>query len=186
MYWSQFLTDVDSQSVWDARKIAAGRPPDNFPVLVNASTPTDIINTLLQHYFPPRPLPPRPLILPAFKDVPPVLPSEVSSPVRKTSNTSASGPSSIPYPVWKHVHKANKRVLPSLVTPLLTHGYHPQDMKKANSIVLDKPGKPDYHTPASFRIIVLLKTVSKILGRLSAVRLASAASSLRLLHPNQC
>jgi len=58
-------------------------------------------------------------------------------------------------------------------------------MKKANGIVLDIPGKPDYHTPASFRIIVLLETVSKILERLSALRLASAARSLGLLHPSQ-
>jgi len=59
-------------------------------------------------------------------------------------------------------------------------------MKKANGIVLDKPGKPDYRTPASFRIIVLHETVSKILERLSAFRLAVAAGSLGLLHPNQC
>ena len=57
-------------------------------------------------------------------------------------------------------------------------------MKKANGIVLDKLGKPDYSTPASFRIIVLLETVSKILERLSALRLASAARSLGLIHPN--
>jgi len=59
-------------------------------------------------------------------------------------------------------------------------------MKKANGIVLDKPGKPDYRTHASFRIIVLLETVSKILERVSALRLASAARTLGLLHPNQC
>jgi len=59
-------------------------------------------------------------------------------------------------------------------------------MKTANGIVLDKPGKPDYRTPASFRIIVSLETVSKILERLSALRLAAAARSLGLLHPNQC
>ena len=59
-------------------------------------------------------------------------------------------------------------------------------MKKANGIVLDKPGKPDYRKPSAFRIIVLLETVSKILDRLSALRLASAARSLGLLHPNQC
>jgi len=59
-------------------------------------------------------------------------------------------------------------------------------MKKANGIVLDKPGKPDYRTPASFRNIILLKTVSKILERLSALRLASTTRSLGLLHPNQC
>jgi len=59
-------------------------------------------------------------------------------------------------------------------------------MKKANGIVLDKPGKPDYRTPSSLHIIVLLETVSKILERLSALCLASAARSLGLLNPNQC
>jgi len=59
-------------------------------------------------------------------------------------------------------------------------------MNKATGIVLDKPGKPDYRTPSSFRIIVLLETVSKILARDSALRLASATRSLGLLHPNQC
>jgi len=88
--------------------------------------------------------------------------------------------------MWKLVHKANERILPSLFTPLLTHGSHPLAMKKANGIVLDKSGKPDHRTPASFRIIVLLETASKILERLSALRLAAAARSLGLLHPNQC
>jgi len=59
-------------------------------------------------------------------------------------------------------------------------------MKKANGIVLDKPGKPHYRIPSYFYIIVLLETVSKILERLSALHLAVAARSLGILHPNQC
>jgi len=180
VYWSQFLANVDSQSVWDARKIVAGRAPDRFPTLENTSSPTEINNTLLQHFFHPRPSPPPPLILPAFKDVPLVSPEEVSSALRKSSNTSAPGPSGIPYSIWKQVHKPNERLLPSLFTPLLTHGYHPLAMKKANGIVLAKPGKPDYRLPASFRIIVLLETVSKILERLSSLSLTPAARSLGL------
>ena len=99
VHWWQFLADVDLHSVWDARKIAAGRAPDRFPTLENASSPTEINNTLLQHFFPPRPSPPPPLILPAFKDVPPVSPAEVSSALRKSSNMSAPGQSCIPYSI---------------------------------------------------------------------------------------
>jgi len=168
---------TSTRDQWDIRKIAAGRAPDRFPTLENASSPTELNNTLLQHFFPPRPSPPPPLVLPAFKDVPPVLPGEVSSALRKSSNTSAPGPSGIPYSIWKQVHKANEQLLLSLFTPLLTHGYHSLAMKKANGIVLDKPGKPDYRTPSAFRIIVLLETVSKILERLSALPLASTARS---------
>jgi len=186
VYWPEFLANLDLRSAWDARKIAAGRAPDRFTTLENAFSPTEINNTLLQHFFSPRASPPPPLILPAFKGVPPVSQVEVSSALQKSSNTSAPGPSDIPYSIWKQVHKAKERRLPSLFTPLLTHGYHLLAMKKANGIVLDKLGKPDYRTPSSFRIIVLVETVPKILERLSALRLASAAHSLGLLHPNQC
>jgi len=80
--WSQLLADVDSHSVWDARKIASGRSPDRFPTLENASSRSEINNTLLQHFFRPRPSPTPPLILPVFKDVAPVLLAEVSSALR--------------------------------------------------------------------------------------------------------
>jgi hypothetical protein len=56
----------------------------------------------------------------------------------------------------------------------------------ANGIVLPKPGKPDYSSPASFRIIVLLQTISKILERIVATRLSLIARSRGLINTNQC
>jgi len=53
-------------------------------------------------------------------------------------------------------------------------------------VVLDKPGKPSYESPSSFRIIVLIRTLSKILERIIAARLLAAARLRGLLHPNQC
>jgi len=53
-------------------------------------------------------------------------------------------------------------------------------------VVLDKPWKPSYESPFLFRIIVLIRTVSKILERIIAARLLKAARSRRLLNPNQC
>ena len=53
-------------------------------------------------------------------------------------------------------------------------------------MVLDKPGKPSYESPSSFRIIVLIRTFSKILARIIAARLLTAAQLRGLLHPNQC
>jgi len=51
--------------------------------------------------------------------------------------------------------------------------------------VLDNPGKPSYDSPASFRVIVLLQTVSKILERVVASRLSLTARTLKLVHSNQ-
>jgi len=64
--------------------------------------------------------------------------------------------------------------------------YHPPALKTSNSAILDKPGKASYDRPASFHIIVLLKTVSKILKRVMTVRLSAIAHSKGLLHLTQC
>ena len=64
--------------------------------------------------------------------------------------------------------------------------YLPPSLKTANGVVLAKPGKASYDSPASFRIIVLLKTISKIVERIMTVRLSAITRSKGLLHPNQC
>ena len=51
--------------------------------------------------------------------------------------------------------------------------------------MLDKPGKPSYDSPTSFRVIVLLQTVSKILERIVTSCLSLVARSLKLVHHNQ-
>lgn len=77
-------------------------------------------------------------------------------------------------------------ILLELLSPLMTFGYHPPCPKHANGVVLDKPGKPSYDTPASLYLIVLLKTISKILERVITVRLSAMARKAGLLHPDQC
>ena len=84
------------------------------------------------------------------------------------------------------MHAVNPGLLLDLLAPLVAFGYHPTSLKHANGVVLDIPGKPSYDTPASFRIIVLLKTVSKILERILTIRLTSLARKAGLLHSNQC
>ena len=59
-------------------------------------------------------------------------------------------------------------------------------MKLANGVVLDKGVKPSYDSPSSFRIIVLLQTVSKILERIVASCPSAIAGYVGLLHRNQC
>ena len=60
-----------------------------------------------------------------------------------------------------------------LTSPLIDSGYHPTSLRKAEGIVLDKPSKPSYDTPSLLWLIVLLETLSNILGRLIANRLSA-------------
>jgi len=72
-----------------------------------------------------------------------------------------------------------------LLAPLVAHCFHPPALKMADGIVLDKPGKPSYDSPSSFRVIVLLQTFSKILERIMNSRLSCVARVAGLLDPDQ-
>src|SRR5437879_10771196 len=71
-HWKQYLATVDSQSIWTAKKLAVGKPPDHFPSIPDATTPFEINDALLLHFFPPTDSPPSPSILLPFKHVPPL------------------------------------------------------------------------------------------------------------------
>jgi len=77
-------------------------------------------------------------------------------------------------------------IILELLSSLVAFGYHPPSLKTTNGVVLDKPGKASYVSPSSFHIIVLLKTISKILERVMMVRLSAIARTKGLLHQNQC
>ena len=174
-HWKSFLADATPRTIWTAMKFAISRVTPRFPNLPDATSPDEINSALLAHFFPPKPLPFVPSILRPHKGCDPLLPSEISAALRKCSSASAPGRDTIPYSVWKRVHLTAPRILTDLLGPLLKSAYHPPSLKKANGIVLDKPGKPAYDLPASFRIIVLLQTVSKILERVVASRLSLVA-----------
>src|SRR6195952_2995774 len=78
------------------------------------------------------------------------------------------------------------QILLALLSPLVSYGYHLSSLKVAHGVVLYKPGKASYDFPSSFHIIVLLRTISKILERVMTVRLAALARTAGLLYPNQC
>jgi len=141
---------------------------------------------LLHHFFPPKPPPPPVLRLTHYEDYTPLTSGEISRAHSESSNISAPGPDHIPYSVWKSVHRVKTFLLPSLQDPLLAHGFHPPSLKKALGIVLNKPGKLSYNSPSSFRVMVLLRMLSKILERVGASRLSAPATICSLIHPLQC
>jgi len=118
--------------------------------------------------------------------VPPLKTEEIAAALSKCSLTSAPGADGIPYSTWKQVNKINPSILLQILAPLVLLGYYPASLKGSNSVVLDKSGKPSYESHSSFRIIVLIRTISRILERIIAARLLEAARLNGLFHPNQC
>ena len=184
--WAEFLAKTTPWSIWTAKKFVASGKIPRFPELHGANSPVEINGALLNHFFPPKPeLPPRGR-LHRNPSPSPLTKEQIADTLTKSSPSSAPGPNGVPYSVWQKVNTLNPSLLLDLLAPLVAFGYHPTTLKHANGVVLDKPGKPSYDTPASFQIIVVLKTVSKILERNLTVRLTSLGRQAGLLHPNQC
>ena len=184
-HWAEYLSSLSPSSVWEAKKLACGRQQPRFPSFPDKDTPEGINAALLDHFFP---APPPPVLanvnLSPYSDYFPVSQEEISAALAKSSSSAAPGPDNISYDVWKKIHKSCPSLLTSLIGPLLQYGHHPSSLKKANGIVLDKPGKASYDSPASFRVIVLLETLCKIVERVTASRHSLLARSCGLLHPH--
>jgi len=143
-------------------------------------------NVLLEHFFPPEEPFSSPPRLRPHNSVPPLTTEEIAAALSKCSPTSAPDADGIPYSTWKQVNKINPSILLQILAPQVLLGYHPGSLKNSNSVVLNKPGKPSYESPSSFRIMVLIRTFTKILEMIIAARLLTAARLRGLLHPNQC
>jgi len=169
--WSQESTLVGllvfshSTLLLDCQKICVWPPAKKVPGLARGLWPRRSSRDASSPFLPTQ-IPTPPLLrLTYHEDYTPLTFEEISRALSELSNTSAPGPDHIPYAVWKSVHRLKPSLLPSLLDPLLAHGFPPLSLKKTLDIILDKPGKSWYDSPSSFRVIVLLRTLSKILER---------------------
>ena len=185
-HWSTFLATATRQTVWTAKKFAVGRPPPRFPELLGATTPPELNRALLNHFFPGDPVGSFNSVLLPFSDCLALAADEIGRALACSSLSSAPGPDMTPNSVWKRIHRVAPHLIQDLLAPLVAHGFHPPALKMADRIVLDKPGKPSYDSPSSFRVIVLLQTLSKILERIMNSRLSCVARVAGLLNPHQC
>jgi len=126
------LADATPCTIWTAKKFAVGRVAPGFPNLPDATSLEEVNQALFCHFYPPKPLPIVPSILRPYKGCNPLLPGEITAGLRKCSSSSAPGPDTIPYSVWKRVHLTAPRLLTDILGHLLKFGYHPVTMKKAN------------------------------------------------------
>ena len=144
------LVEGYSADSLDSKEICHRQPPPRFPELPRASTPLEL-NTALLHYFFPGSLVEAPhTILLAFKEVLALEASEIDRALARWSPSSAPGPDKTPNSVWKCINKVAPALILNLLAPLLSYGYNPHSLKRADGIVLDKPGKPSDHSPSSF------------------------------------
>ena len=101
--------------------------------------------------------------------------------VDKTAPDKAAGPDEISNRVLKESFTELQHHLLALVQASINIGHFPKPFKTTTTIVLRKPGKPDYTKPKAYRPIALENTIGKILESVMADTLSYLTEKYELL-----
>jgi ribonuclease HI len=196
-HWQDWLEAANEKSIWNAHKYVANASLDTTatktPTLnhkgSSAETNEQKGKVLREVLFPPPPTAQLDDISEAVYDQPlediAVDELEVRNVISSLPPFKAPGPSGI-------INAAIQRLSPEL-TPILTrilnaclkHGHYPSRWKHFSTIVLRKPGKPDYTIPKAYRPIALEETLGKVCEAVITRRLSNLAEVHGLLPANQ-
>jgi retron-type reverse transcriptase len=180
---------------WARKKAKKIRESDFFPALKTstgtmATSAQDKARTLQQECFPPPPEVdlgdleharyPQ-----AREDEGEVRKEELGGVVWGLKPDKAPGPDEVVNRVVKLAVDTLQSEIERLATACLSIGYHPREFRTAITVVLRKPGKPDYSDPAAYRPIALLNTLGKIIESIVARRLSRLAEDHKLLPETQ-
>lgn len=134
-------------------------------------------------------------LFPAFS------PAELHDAIAATSNFSAPGPDHISWFWLKRIvrdesgeefeedeasdHLDTERPILAFFDACVRFAVHPKYFKASFTVVIPKPGKPDYTRAKAYRPIVLLNCLGKLLEKLIAKRMQFDAQKFGIMHPCQ-
>jgi len=179
-HWEEWLEDVNVDNVWTAHKYVGGAPTDGgntrIPTLKTQANgrPQELDNNeeksklLYETFFPPPPADPH-ADLPTDYPEPvceftPITDNQVYRVIRNLAPFKAPGPNGVSNVVFT---KCANQLVPwmgHLFQATFKFNVFPTEWLTSKTVVIRKPGWPDYSTPKAYRPIALLDTMSKILS----------------------
>ncbi|QRV86981.1 Reverse transcriptase from transposon X-element protein [Ceratobasidium sp. AG-Ba] len=186
-HWEEFLENLGEDTIWTAARYVDGEPTDGGraripnlkyanlagqPTLARDNTTKSKV--LLNAFFPAPPLPsddPDPAFPIPVADLPELTVEDVRSAILDLKPLKAPGPDGLPACVYIEGVELLAPLLQRAFLASLTHGIYPTYWRHSRTVVLRKPGKPDYTVSKAYRPIALLNVVGKILSSCVATRL---------------
>jgi len=107
--------------------------------------------------------------------------------IANCNNASAPGPDKLLWSHLKIILKDNKclGIIIYIANACIELGYWPSHFKRSMTVVIPKPNKKSYNLPKSFRPIVLLNTVGKLIEKVIRERLQFTTAANDFIHPSQ-
>ena len=91
---------------------------------------------------------------------------------------------------WSHLKSILKddeclNIIIHITNACIELGYWPSHFKRSTMVIIPKPNKKSYDSPKSFRPIVLLNTVSKLIEKVIRERFQFATATNNFIHSSQ-
>ena len=111
--------------------------------------------------------------------------NEVRESIRSAAPYNAPGPSGLAGIAWKWAYEAFPDEIYHLIAKSMDLGFHPRIFHDSMTVILQKPGKPDYSIPKAYRPIQLLEVFGKVMERIQARRIVYHLLKHNLISPHQ-
>jgi len=199
-HWTEYLEGLNQTDIYTANKYITTPYGDggrtSIPALkihspngtsLEAITNDEKSHALACAFFPPPPasstVPQGYNYPPAVEQFAPFTEQEVARAISNTTPFKAPGPDGICNIVFKKCKEQLVPYLTHLFNATMELGTYYDPWREFTTVVLRKPGKPDYTVPKAYRPIALLNTTCKLLTALIAARTSSILERHNLL-PN--
>jgi len=173
--WKEFVDKADRKSIWQVKKYIDNTPTSTFIPTINgnATTHEQKATAFQKAFFPKPPCADLTDIPPAIhlQEVPfetQITTRQIHEAVNKLAPDKAPGPDEIANKVLKNTLPIIECHLQVLMQASINLGHFPKCFKNTDTIVLRKPGKPDYTQAKAYWPSALENTVGKILESIMA------------------
>lgn len=200
-HWTQFLENASDFDLWTTNRYLknplgdGGKPrtptlktKDENGTIKEISTNEDKAKAFNKVFFPPKPdistVPEDFQYPPPLPDPSPITREQIRKHVISLSPYKASGPDNIPNIVLQKSLDHIEIHLIHLFRSILRLGAYIDEWKEFTTVVLRKPGKPNYEEPKAYRPIALLCTLAKVLTAIVAEDITYLVEKEQLLPTN--
>ena len=164
------MNNADNKTIWQIKKYIDNIPTSALvPTLKNNATTNEQKASVLQKaFFPP---PPSANLTDIKKTTypfkiqynPQITTRQIRQAINQLASDKAPGPDEIPNRVLKHALPTIESHLQTLMQASINQGHFPKPFKTTITVVLRKPGKPDYTKTKAYRPIALENTLGKVM-----------------------
>jgi ribonuclease HI len=203
-HWVEWLEGLDQVSIWQASRLVTSPATDagkaKIPTLkikdpitkrvIREATDNASKGRLFHETFFP---PPNPATPPIPQNYPYPTPrwaftnitnDQILHAINKLKPYKASKSNSVPNSIFTHAREALVPHLGPLFRSTHSLRYYPQEWATTETLILKKPGKPDYTTPSAWRPIVLSDGIARLLNSCQTKIMVTMCETLNILPPD--